>query len=81
MIGVINSIMEKLKFDDDNVKDEILREIRSGSLIPIIGSGFTGGEILTNGRKVPNGREFKKMMIDEIIKKDQSLSFNCLSRK
>ena len=68
------SKMEILDFNNEEVKEELVRHIKSGVLVPIIGSGFTGNEELKNGKKVPNGRMFKELMINEIVKIDNSLS-------
>ena len=45
------SKMEILDFNNEEVKEELVRHIKSGVLVPIIGSGFTGNEELKNGKK------------------------------
>ena len=64
--------MNYLRFSEESTKEEIIRAIRSGTLIPIIGSGFTKGEQAKKS-KVPSGVEFKKIMMDEILSNEKEL--------
>lgn len=57
--------MEIVYFSD--IKDDLISHIRRRMLIPIIGSGFTKGCRSINGQ-VPSGDEYRKYMVDEIIK-------------
>ena len=49
------------------VEKEIQQHLKRGMLIPILGSGFSRGCNSRSG-KVPSGDDYKKYMIDEIMK-------------
>lgn len=53
-----------VKFDE--VKDEIVKNLKKKSLIPCLGSGFTYECTAYNG-KVPSGKSYKKYMIEQLF--------------
>lgn len=55
--------MDIIKLED--VKGELIKQIKRQSLYPVIGAGFTAGCIARNGR-VPKGDELKEEMICQI---------------
>lgn len=56
-----------VKFLNSEVEKEIQQHLKRGMLIPILGSGFSRGCNSRSG-KVPSGDDYKKYMIDEIMK-------------
>ena len=57
--------MRVVKIND--IKNELVSNMRRNSLIPVIGSGFTRGCKSTCG-EVPSGRDYKIYMVKEIVK-------------
>ena len=53
----------------DEVKDEIIKNLKKKSLIPCLGSGFTYECPAYNG-KVPSGKSYKKYMIEQLFNAD-----------
>lgn len=57
--------MNILNFED--AKEDLINYLKSKSLIPVIGSGFSMNELALNGT-VPSGDSFKKHMLGELKK-------------
>ncbi|PHR30483.1 MAG: hypothetical protein COA36_00280 [Desulfotalea sp.] len=66
--------MEIIKFNKQPELEQIFKSALSRkTLIPILGAGFTNGED-AHGRKVPGGKEFKQIMIENICKHSDELT-------
>ena len=57
--------MEIVNFVD--IKEEILSNLKRKTLLTILGSGFTRNCLSLNG-KVPSGEDYRKYMIEQLIK-------------
>lgn len=51
----------------NDIRESLISFFKNKSLIPIVGAGFTCGSEAYAG-KVPNGTEYKKHMIEELLK-------------
>jgi len=66
--------MEIIKFEKNQCLEDLFKPaLEKRSLIPIIGSGFTKGEKSLNG-VVPDGEDFKNIMIDKICMHSDEIS-------
>lgn len=50
----------------NEIRNELISNMRRNSLIPVIGSGFTRGCKSTHG-EVPSGKDYKHYMVNEIV--------------
>lgn len=50
------------------IKDILAEMLKGKKLVPVIGAGFTRNETTAKGKKVPDGNELTKLIINEIIK-------------
>ena len=58
--------MNIYKFEE--IRSQLLELIKKQVLVPVLGAGFTRGEITYDNIKVPDGAKFKTIMIKELIK-------------
>lgn len=58
-------MMQVINFEDPKFKDEMVRHLRAGRIIPIIGSGFTRGSRSSKG-VVPSGKDMHTYMIEKL---------------
>lgn len=58
--------MKYIEHNDENAVIMLAHAFSNNSLIPIIGAGFTAGCLTRKSTRVPNGREFKDIMINKI---------------
>lgn len=56
--------MEVIKYED--IKDELLSNLKRRTLLPIIGSGFTRNCLSSKG-KVPSGEDYRLYMIKQLL--------------
>lgn len=59
---------EILHYSEKSTQSILKNLCASGSLIPIIGSGFSKGSSTKAGKKVPDGKNLKKLMKDALTK-------------
>ena len=59
--------IQVLNFNDQSIKDDFERSIKTSRLIPVIGSGFTRNCVAANGN-VPTGSKMKNFMLEEIFR-------------
>lgn len=64
--------MEILYFKDEDTKKLLFQYIQAGSLVPIIGSGFSRG-LSANQGTVPSGEDFKNIMCDMIVTSNKEI--------
>lgn len=57
----------------DDCKDLLVKLIRKGALIPVLGSGFSAGQRTPKGI-VPNGLQMKQIMINALATLDEHIS-------
>ena len=58
--------MIRMEIDSDATKQFFVQAFRDETLVPIIGSGFSGGMKTPKGQ-VPTGTQMKNYMLDTII--------------
>ncbi len=58
--------MEELKISSKETKDFFIHAFKEGTLVPILGSGFTRGVKTRRGGRVPSGTDLKEAMIGKI---------------
>ncbi|MDA0389115.1 SIR2 family protein [Vibrio parahaemolyticus] len=58
--------MEIKNYDSKEVIQLLATAFADNAIVPVIGAGFTCGCLLKNGKRVPNGEAFKRIMISEL---------------
>lgn len=66
--------MEELRIDDDMTKDFFVTAFKDGSIVPILGAGFTVGVPARGSNTVPSGKQLKTYMIKRIVKVQPEIS-------
>lgn len=67
--------MDIIRLNEENgFMNTLCEYIKNKNIIPIIGAGFTKGCKNATNRKVPDSKELKQILIDEIINADSTLT-------
>jgi hypothetical protein len=66
--------MEELRIDDDVTKRFFVTAFKDGSIVPILGAGFTVGVPARGTNTVPSGKQLKTYMIKRIVKVQPEIS-------
>lgn len=73
--------MEELKISDELTREIFVGAFKERNLVPILGSGFTVGMPARGKNTVPDGRQLKQYMINQIIKKQAGINKNELEKE
>lgn len=59
--------MEVFWHDSEDVLEILSDCFKDGSLVPVLGAGFTAGEIASSNKLVPKVQEFKEVMLQQLL--------------